>query len=95
MLTVQDKCTFVYIVMLLMLHTYKEKSVRGNCFAMEENVLTRASCLGHTDTNIHLLHTYAAAKLSHVKGKMAPANQMWQGLPWEANPVMLLCHPCH
>jgi hypothetical protein len=36
---------------------------------MEENVLTLAICLGHTDTNIHLLHSYAAAKLSHVREK--------------------------
>jgi hypothetical protein len=37
-----------------------------------KTMLTLASCLGHMDTNIRLLQSNAAAKLSHVKGTTEP-----------------------
>jgi hypothetical protein len=57
-----------------------------------KNIITPAGCFGHTDKNIWLLQSLAAAELLHVRGTPDPASQMWQGMLWEAIPAMLLCH---
>ncbi len=44
----------------------------ANIYVME-NVVSPASRLRHTDTNIHMLQSRAATKLSHVRGTTDPA----------------------
>ncbi len=45
--------------------------------ALLKNAATRAGHLCYTDTNICLLQSHDAAKLSHVRRTMDPASQMW------------------
>jgi hypothetical protein len=66
---------------------------------LNEDVLTSASHLGHTDTNIHLLMSHAAAKtLLQVRGTTEPAGpdvfrQAQGGQPSMLYTVLQLLNP--
>ncbi len=71
-----------------MISVEQEKGV--GLIALLESVLTQSSHLGHTDMNIHLLPSHTPAKLAHVKRTTDPASQMWQDMPYEARPTLML-----
>jgi hypothetical protein len=87
--------TFLYSIMWLFLtfrgkiHPYVSKHILqwnkafGLLLAMK-NELNLVGRLCHTDMNICLLRSHALAELSHVRGTSIPAQDMWQGMPWEA-----------
>ncbi len=70
--------------------TQRPAPMLGTFIMLLENLLSWASHLGHTDMNIRLLQSHAAAKLLHVKGTTNPWDKMYQGMPKGAGPTMFI-----